>query len=505
MRLDELIQSLDAVTKVLSSPAEQPDVRRVWSDSRRIRPGDAFCAIDGHDADGHRFVPAAVQAGAAAVIVQRAMPNLTVPQVVVADSRQALGYLAHRAVGDPSGKMTVVGVTGTKGKTTVTYLIESILKSAGRTAGVLGTIAYRLGPGKTHQRANHVTTPGADELAEMFAGMLADGVRDVVMEVSSHALDQGRVGGIDFDVAIFTNLSGDHRDYHKTEQDYLDAKAKLFENLRPDAAAVLNRDAAASEKILPRTRAPVTWFGLSSAADVWAEIVALESTGSRIRLHLPGHGVFDLRLPLGGRHNVSNGLAAAAAAVRLEIPADQIVAGLESVPAVPGRLEPVGLVAGNGEPCPVNVLVDYAHTDDALENVLSAVRPMAGSHRLIVVFGCGGDRDRTKRPRMAAVAERWADQVIVTSDNPRTESPEAIIDEIVAGFSPAGRSAKVVCQADRRRAIAAAIEQAAPGDMVIIAGKGHEDYQVVGTKEIHFDDREVAAEELARRFGVRKL
>ncbi|MDD4888821.1 MAG: UDP-N-acetylmuramoyl-L-alanyl-D-glutamate--2,6-diaminopimelate ligase [Phycisphaerae bacterium] len=498
MRLDELIKGVDAITTVIRRPTERLEVRRVVSDSRQVQRGDAFCAIVGHDADGHKFVPAAIAAGAAAIIVQTPLNDAPVPQVVLADTRKAIGWLAHRCLGDPSRGMTVVGVTGTKGKTTITYLLESIFKAAGRTPGVLGTIAYRLGPGKTVELGSHVTTPGAPELAEMFAAMRADGIRDVVMEVSSHALDQDRVAGIDFSAAVFTNLAGDHRDYHPTVEHYLNAKARLFESLRPDAAAIVNRDTSAGEQIARRTKAAVTWFGLSGAADVSAQIVQINTGGSRINLLTPGHEPVPVQLPLIGRHNVSNSLAAAAAMLRLGVPLETIVAGLESAPQVPGRLEPV-LLPGGAQPA-VTVLVDYAHTDDALDNVLSALRPMVGAHKLICVFGCGGDRDRTKRPRMAAVAERWADVVIVTSDNPRTEQPEAIIDEIMAGFSVDG-SAKASRQANRRVAIELALKRAAPGDAVLIAGKGHETYQIIGKERKHFDDREVAAEVLAKRLA----
>lgn len=500
MRLDELIQGIEATT-VHFGPDGVPDIRRVVSDSRRVRPGDAFCAIAGHEADGHKFIKQAVDAGAVAVIVQKSFAGRPpadeqIARVVVADTRKVLGHLAHRCLGDPSRQMTVIGVTGTKGKTTTTYLVESILAAAGRACGVLGTIEYRLGPGaQPVDIPAHVTTPGADELAEMFASMLANNVRHVAMEVSSHALDQDRVAGIDFDVAIFTNLSGDHRDYHPTEQHYLDAKSKLFTGLRPDAAAILNRDASHSEIIAASTRAELTWFGLSSAADVAAQIMAIRTTGSRIRLNLPGEAGVEFDLPLIGRHNVSNALAAAAAGYRLGLTQEQIVAGLVGAPPVPGRLEPVAALSERQPD--FSTLVDYAHTDDALDNVLSALRPMC-QQRLIVVFGCGGDRDRSKRPRMAAVAEQWADLIIVTSDNPRTEDAEKIIDEIMAGFSPGGL-AKVLRQCDRRQAIAQAVELARRGDVLLIAGKGHESYQVIGRERFHFDDRQVAAEMLAKR------
>ncbi len=508
MRLSELISGLDAATPFKpprAGASADPDVRRVVADSRRVQPGDAFCAIAGHESDGHRYVEQAVAAGAVAVFAERPV-EANVPVVEVADGRRALARLAHRCLGDPSRNMTVIGVTGTNGKTTTTYLLESVLQAAGRRCGVLGTIVYRLGPGCVVDRPTHVTTPGADELAEMFARMLAAGTDHVAMEVSSHALDQERVAEIDFDAAVFTNLTGDHADYHPTPEHYLDAKARLFRGLRPDAAAIVNRDAAPNltvrgqtpnEIIAACTPARVTWFGLSAAADVSGQVLAINTQGSRFRLSLPDAEPREVNLPLIGRHNVSNSLSAAAAAWRLGIAPDAIVAGLEGLRAVPGRLQPVA--APDGSAPPVTVLVDYAHTDDALDNVLSAVRPLVGRGRLIVVFGCGGDRDAGKRPRMAAVAEHWADAVVVTSDNPRSEPPEAIIDQIMAGFSQGG-SAKVTRQPDRRAAIERAIALADPGDLVLIAGKGHEDYQILGRQKVHFDDREVAAEALAKRF-----
>jgi UDP-N-acetylmuramoyl-L-alanyl-D-glutamate--2,6-diaminopimelate ligase len=305
------------------------------------------------------------------------------------------------------------------------------------------------------------------------------------MEVSSIALDQGRTDGLDFAAGVFTNLSGDHMDYHRTPENYLKAKTRLFAGLTGSAAAVLNADDAASVKIARRTASRIVWYSLTGPADVFAADVVVDRSGSRFELHAGGKST-TIRTPLVGEHNVSNCLAAAGAAIALGLDWNAITEGLRTAPPVPGRLEPVPSDRG------FSVLVDYAHTDDSLARVLAALRPLTAG-RILCVFGCGGDRDRTKRPRMAAAAEKGADLIFVTSDNPRTENPAMILAEILGGFSPAGR-ARVVVDADRRGAIGAAIAAARAGDVVLIAGKGHEDYQIIGTTKIRFDDREVAAE-----------
>jgi UDP-N-acetylmuramoyl-L-alanyl-D-glutamate--2,6-diaminopimelate ligase len=353
---------------------------------------------------------------------------------------------------------------------------------------LLGTISYETGK-RSLAAAN--TTPDALVLAELMAEMVADGRTHLVMEASSHALDQRRTEGIDFAVAIFTNLTGDHMDYHGTMERYSQAKQKLFAGLKPGALAVVNRDDPAGADMAAASSAPVCWYGLSPAADMWATIDAIDSAGTRFSI-VQGASRSVVRTPLIGRHNVYNCLAAAAACERgLGIPLETVCRALETIQSVPGRLQ---RVPGHA---PFSVFVDYAHTDDALANVLTALRPVT-SGRLIVVFGCGGDRDRTKRPRMARTAEQYADQVIITSDNPRSEDPLAIIEEIRGGVSSAG-ARKVVVEPDRAAAIGAAVAQAGPGDLVLIAGKGHENYQIIGPRRIHFDDVEVAAEAIGRR------
>lgn len=466
-------------------------VGHVASDSRQVRPGSCFIAIRGPQADGHGFIAQAVAAGATAIVCEEpaGLPS-SVAWARVADSAAAAGPLAQAALDWPARKLTLVAVTGTKGKTTFTYLARHILHAAGHSAGLIGTIRHEW-PGGAVAAGN--TTPGAVELAELMARMVAAGATHAVMEVSSHALDQRRTAGLDFAAAAFTNLSGEHLDYHRTMDEYLLAKRRLFESLAGSAVAVLNRDDHASEAVAAATPARLLWYGLNSAADLNARIERIGASGTAFRLSCGGQSVaVDSRLL--GRHNVANCLAAAGACLALGVELPVIGRALSEPIHVPGRLQRVPSAA------PFEVLVDYAHTDDALDNALAAVRPLT-SGRLIVMFGCGGDRDRTKRPRMAKVAAARADAVIVTSDNPRTEPPLKIIDDIVAGFGEADQ-AKVTVEPDRRLAIERAIEAAEAGDVVVLAGKGHEDYQVIGKTKHHFDDAEVAAAALARRFGA---
>jgi UDP-N-acetylmuramoyl-L-alanyl-D-glutamate--2,6-diaminopimelate ligase len=382
-----------------------------------------------------------------------------------------------------------VGVTGTNGKTTVTHLLCGILAAAGERPAMLGTIRYRTG---RRDVSATVTTPSATDLAEMTAEMVADGRTHLVMEVSSHALDQDRTAGLEPCVGVFTNLSGDHLDYHGTMEAYRAAKRRLFENLPAGAAAVLNRDDPAGEDFAAATRAKVWWYGLSPAADVRARIDEINAAGCRFAL-IAGDAQQEVRTPLIGRHNVYNAVAAATAAIAMGVELPAVASALQTVDRVPGRLERVD------ERAPYQVFVDYAHTDDALENVLGALRPLTRG-RLIVVFGCGGDRDRSKRPRMARVAESLADHVVITSDNPRSERPEDILDEIVAGLSPDGRERADV-EPDRRTAIRLAVERARAGDLIVIAGKGHEKVQILGNERVAFDDVQEAAAAIRNREG----
>jgi len=457
-------------------------------DSRQVKPGDLFVAVRGVDVDGHQYVPQALIKGAAALIVEHAQPN-GLPQCIVADSRRAYALLCHARAGYPADRMTSVGVTGTNGKTTTCYLIRSILKAAGLHPGLLGTVQYSIG---TVSIDSNMTTPDSAELVDMLEQMAGHGATHLVMEVSSHGLDQRRTDGIGFKVAVFTNLTGDHLDYHKTHAQYRDAKGRLFRALDPDSVAVINADDATAQQFIDETSAEVLTYALEADAKVQAAISELTVRGCKFELRTPV-GRVPVATSLAGRHNVANCLAAAAVGIALGIDLETIKRGIEVVKGVPGRLESVD----NGQP--FSVLVDYAHTDDALHNVLKGLRQLVDG-RLLVVFGAGGDRDRTKRPRMAQAVAKFADKAWVTNDNPRTEDPERIASEIIAG---AGRKLKRFRkQLDRCEAITEAIREAEAGDCVLIAGKGHETTQTVGTEKFPFDDRHVAAEVLEQMATV---
>jgi len=490
MRLSELAARISG-SRVIGSGDVQ--VARAVHDSRRVRAGDLFVALGGTQIDGHQFVQAALEAGAAAAVVER---EVTLPGgpalLVVNDAREALALCAHALAGDPTQRLVVCGVTGTNGKTTTTYLARSIFECAGWPTGVLGTIGYVMGRREIPSR---LTTPDADDLAAYFREMVESGLKAAVMEVSSHALHQRRAAGIAFDVGAFTNLSPEHLDYHPDMYSYREAKGMLFASLAPTARAVLNADEDASRAFEEATEARVLWYGIDNPADVRATDIRCDVEGCRFSLVTP-RGQAEIRTALLGRHNVYNCVTAAAMAEALDVPHEAIVEGIRAVETVRGRLEPVPTRL------PFGVLVDYAHKTDALRHALSTVRNLVeGQGRLVVVFGCGGDRDRQKRPAMAKVAEELADRIFVTNDNPRTEQPEAIADAILAGFSS---MEKVTVELDRRTAIALALAEATPGDVVIIAGKGHETYQIIGDVTRPFDDRQVAAEILRTREAEQK-
>ena len=470
-----------------------PDLRltALTDDSRKVIPGSCFVAVPGTVHDGSRFIRDAVAKGAATVVAgpDAEVPG-GVPVVRVSDVRDALAKLAAAYFdlrGPAAPRLRLIGVTGTNGKTTVTWLLRSILEAWGQKAALFGTIEYDL---VTERTASPLTTPGSLMLCRSLAAACDAGAAFGVLEVSSHALDQRRCEGLTFGAGVFTNLTGDHLDYHKTMEAYLAAKRRLFEMLPRDGVAVVNLDDPRGAAFAEASTAPVVSYGIDvPGVDVRARISAMDRFGTRLVVRTRSE-----ELPIGvsliGRHNVLNVLAAAATAEAIGVPSAVIRAGLERVSGVPGRLQRV-----EPDDWPFSVIVDYAHTDDALHNVLTALRALTRG-RLICVFGCGGDRDRSKRARMAAVVEELADLAYVTSDNPRTEDPAAIIGQILKGFSGAG-GCGVEVQADRRLAIGAAIANARPGDTILVAGKGHEDYQIVGTRTLHFDDVEVAKEYLA--------
>jgi len=461
-------------------------ITSLTDDSRAVAPGACFVAIRGAGRDGHEFIPAALKGGAAAIVVEyKAQKPCNAAVVRVHDTREALSKLAAafyglRGAADPP--LRLIGVTGTNGKTTVTWLLRSILQAACEPTALLGTVEYDL---LAERRAAPLTTPGSLELCRCLAMARDAGATYSVLEVSSHALDQRRCDGLKFTAGVYTNLSGDHLDYHRTMDDYFAAKCRLFERLEPPAVAVLNAEDARTGALKDRCAVPVVTFGIDDArADVVGRIQSLDRRGTRFSIR--GRSLeMSIQTSLIGRHNVSNALAATATAEAVGIPSSAIQDGLQRASGAPGRLQRVESTSW-----PFSVFVDYAHTDDALRNVLTALRPLTG-RRLLCVFGCGGDRDRRKRPRMAAVVGELADAAYVTSDNPRTEDPHAIIDEILPGFSRSS-ACRVEVNADRRRAIEAALSAAGPGDTVLIAGKGHETYQLVGDRVLHFDDVEVA-------------
>jgi UDP-N-acetylmuramoyl-L-alanyl-D-glutamate--2,6-diaminopimelate ligase len=452
-----------------------------------VRPGWAFVAIPGAKTDGHTFIPQALAQGASALIVDRPVDLTAAASACclrVPDTRQALAHLTATFFGHPSRQLRLIGVTGTNGKTTSTYLLEAVLQAHGLTPGVIGTVTYRYAG---HERPADQTTPAAGEIQHMLRQMVDAGVSDCVMEVSSHALAQHRVWGCQFAAALFTNLTQDHLDYHADMAAYFAAKAQLFTAYRP-GVAVLNGDDPAGQQLLHETRAQALTYGFSPASDVGVEHLQLDASGIDLTARLQRQPV-RIRSRLIGRHNVYNILGVLATAYGLQLAIERTVQGIECLRTVPGRFERVE----GGQP--FSVLVDYAHTDDALRQVLQAARGIA-TGRVCVVFGAGGDRDRGKRSRMGRVAARYADLVVLTSDNPRSEAPMTIIRAIEGGFREIGHASQYRIIEDRAGAIHEAIGLAQPGDVVIIAGKGHETYQIVGDKRFSFDDRQVAAQAL---------
>ena len=484
------------------------EITAVSCDSRSVTPGTLFFALRGAASDGHRYIADAVTAGAAAIVLEDdSFAPADTTWVSVPDGREAMARISARFFGDPTLGAPLIGITGTNGKTTTTYLIEGILTAAGLPPAVLGTISYRFGT--TVIDASH-TTPESTELQAAFRTLADGGARSFVMEVSSHALEQKRVDGCHFDVGIFSNLTRDHLDYHKTMESYFASKLRLFtELLRPDDAkparkAVINLDDPHGAEIVRQAACPVITFSIDRPADVHAEQITSSVSGISGRLVTP-RGVTGFSSQLLGRFNLSNILAAVSAGIALDIPLETIRHGIEHHTRVPGRMERVDNTLG------ITVLVDYAHTGDALENVLTTLRELAQA-RIITLFGCGGDRDPGKRPIMGRIAAQMSDLAVVTSDNPRTEDPFAILEQIRGGILPLGireLTPEAVAEGfpdkgfvtveNRAEAIRLAIGAARPGDIVLLAGKGHEDYQIIGRTKHHFDDREQAASACAAR------
>jgi UDP-N-acetylmuramoyl-L-alanyl-D-glutamate--2,6-diaminopimelate ligase len=523
-KLSDLQQFLPGATR---RGTADPEIRGVAYDSRRVNPGDLFVCVAGFKRDGRRFLADAVARGAVAALVEPApdaepgavSPDL--PTLVVPSARRAMALAAAAFHDHPSRRLCLVGVTGTNGKTTTTHLIESLFRAVGQGTGVIGTLGARI---RDRALPEGRTTPEAPDLQSLIGQMVAEDVAAVTMEVSSHALVLGRTLGCEYDFGVFTNLTQDHLDFHETFEDYFDAKATLFRDYPKHSAkhftGIINLDDPWGARLAALCAGDVLTYGIESAAHIRAAEIRATPAGIEFRVSVAGAPARPVRLRLGGHFNVYNALAAMGVGVGAGIPWETIVAGLEGVPGVPGRFEAVD--AGQN----FAVLVDYAHTPDGLLNVLRAARALS-PRRLIAVFGCGGDRDRTKRPIMGRIAAEHADVAVVTSDNPRSEDPDEIIAEILVGMkeddrppttddrspsaasaiggldggrsSVVGRRASIIIEPDRRAAIERAIRTAEPGDLVLIAGKGHEDYQIFADRTIHFDDREVAREALRAR------
>lgn len=488
MKLSDLVENLPFLEKRYFHDLE---IQGIASHSKEVKPGFLFVAIYGTLVDGHQFIKEALQAGAIAVLVEKevAVPK-HIPLFRVQDSRAALSHLAARWHDHPSRHFPVIGVTGTNGKTTITYLLEHILKKSGKSPAVMGTIQTRFAG---REWSSSHTTPESLHIQGNLAEMLASGVEALVMEVSSHAVDMRRVEDIAFDAVIFTNLTPEHLDYHKTMELYFEAKKRLFVQLLPRGKgpirSIINVDDRYGLKLAEALENRSVWTYSTRAQSKWNFFVKQwhsDLNGMAGIIATPG-GDIAFRSPLIGGFNLSNLLAAVAGALTLGVDPQTIVAALADFPGVPGRLERISNCRG------VHVFVDYAHTPDALRNVLSALKQL-DPPKIYTIFGCGGDRDRSKRPMMGREVARLADVAIVTSDNPRTENPQKIIEEILPGIEEGGMMLGKDCQVeiDRQTAIESAIAKAQSGEVVLIAGKGHENYQILGTQKIHFDDREVA-------------
>lgn len=503
MRLSELIAALPAeLSPKVPDDAAAPDpvIRGMTYDSRHVAPGDLFFALPGAVFDGHAYIDQAIQLGAEALVLEDIPSGIELTgrrAIVVPDARRALGPMANAFYGSPAEELELIGVTGTNGKTSTTYLLESILRAHKREVGLIGTVEVRFG--NTRRRSEN-TTPESLDIQRTLREMRTQGTNSAIMEVSSHGLELGRVHGCAFTVAAFTNLTQDHLDFHGDMDAYRTAKDRLFaEYLRPDGCAVVNLDDPAASTFAASAQARgARCIGVSRtnpSADVRIETADVRIDGSRVSLALPS-GRLDVEMPLVGDFNLENLLVAAGVAVALGVSPATLAAGVANCPQVPGRAERIGAEI----PHSPTVVVDYAHTPDAIDKLLATLRPLA-SGKLIAVFGCGGDRDRAKRALMAEAAQRHADGIVVTSDNPRTEDPERILDDVEQGLEGLARlepdafsrgETGYLRVVDRRRAIAIAIAVAGPSDTVVIAGKGHEDYQIVGHEKLPFSDPEEA-------------
>ena len=487
MKLSTLVRHLDSMGTYNLCDVE---ITGITNDSRKVKPGSLYVAIKGYKTDGHNFIKKSLECGAQAIVSEeRFSLNTKIPQIIVRNTRKALSSLSCCFYGNPSQKINVVGITGTNGKTTTTFLTKSIIEKAGYAAGLIGTINYQIGRKIIPAQE---TTPESVELQRLMAEMVAAKMKFAVMEVSSHSAVQHRIENINFKTAVFTNLTTEHMDYHKTISNYMDAKVELFKNLTKDSYAVLNADDEHSKYFADRTSAKILWYGIKNNADIKAEICRESLSNIMIKLSYSGKEL-DMEIPFVGLHNVYNTLASAASAISLGFELDVIKSGIEAAPSVPGRLENVPCNCG------FKVVVDYAHTPHALETVLHALKNLVKG-RILLVFGCGGDRDKEKRPKMGRIADQKSDIFWLTNDNPRSEDPVNIIDDINAGIT-SGRAFHI--QANRYKAIEEAMSEAKNGDIVLIAGKGHEKYQIIKDTIMPFDDREVVKKVLSKKTDIK--
>lgn len=502
MKLKDLLSTLPVSDFLPHHPSLEAEVKGLTTNSHTCQPGDLFIGMPGTRVDGGEFWSSAIAAGAIAAVVsptaaQKPAHSLDLQDSCIIpfpDMTQACARIAATFYNHPAQKLKLVGITGTNGKTTTTHLVEFLLNQTQHPTALMGTLYTRW---MGYQQPALHTTPFAVELQKQFAEAVEAGCQYGVMEVSSHALSQGRVLGCPFEVAVFTNLTQDHLDYHKDMEDYFQAKVLLFSPDYLQGRAVINQDDAYGKRLIEQLPSARVWsYSIQdSMADLWTSDLTYESDGVKGILHTP-KGEIAFQSPLVGQFNLANLLASVGAALHLGLDLESIAQSLPQFTGVPGRMEQVQISAEQD----ISVIVDYAHTPDSLENSLRATRPFIAG-RMICVFGCGGDRDRTKRPKMGAIAANLSDWAIVTSDNPRTEDPEQILRDVVAGISTDADSTVI---SDRATAIRTAILQAQPGDGVLIAGKGHEDYQILGTEKIHFDDREQAREALVQRLAAQK-
>ena len=480
MKLKELIKNIE-VLKIENE--KDIEINGLSYNSKTIKNGDIFICLKGENTDGHKFAKSAYENGASAFFLEDELDfECDCPKVFVKSTKHSIADLSAAFYDNPSKELNLVGVTGTNGKTTVTHLLQKIVEKSGKKCGLIGTLGYKMSSDDTYHEAKH-TTPQAPELQHNFSRMLEAGVKNVMMEVSSHALEQNRTGCCAFNGAVLTNLTQDHLDYHITMNNYFEAKAILFKNLEPGAFAVINKDDEYAQRFIDVTKkgTKIYTYGVKNTADVTAKNIEFSIHGAKFDCETP-FGKTTLNLQLNGMFSVYNALAALTSGLAMGIDLEIIKQALEETPSVAGRFEIV-----NKEPL---VIVDYAHTPDGLENVLKAAREITPkTSKLICLFGCGGDRDATKRPKMGAIADRLSDKVIVTSDNPRSENPDLIISDIMAGIKSVSAD-RIFVEADRREAIKYIKKIADKSDVAVVAGKGHEDYQILNDRTIHFDDRE---------------